>query len=43
LGSLTVDITRVRAELGWKPPFTMAEGLKVTADWYKSSAGGASK
>ena len=38
-GSLTVDITRIRTELGWTPLFTMAEGLKDTAEWYKRSAG----
>lgn len=35
LGSLTVDPSRIRAELGWEPPFTMSDGLKATADWYK--------
>lgn len=34
LGSLTVDISRIRTELGWKPPFTMAAGLKETAKWF---------
>lgn len=36
LGSLTVDIGKIRRDLNWQPPFTMAEGLKETADWYKS-------
>jgi nucleoside-diphosphate-sugar epimerase len=35
LGSLVVDSGKIRRELGWKPPFTMAEGLAVTAKWYK--------
>ena len=35
LGSLTVDTGRIRTELGWKPPFTMAEGLTETAKWFK--------
>jgi nucleoside-diphosphate-sugar epimerase len=35
LGSLTVDSSRIRSELGWKPPFTMEEGLRETAEWYK--------
>ena len=34
LGSLAVDDGKIRKELGWKPPYTMAEGLKVTAEWY---------
>lgn len=36
LGSLVVDDSEIRTELGWKPPFTMAEGLTKTADWYKT-------
>ena len=35
--SLIIDSSKIRQELGWKPPFTMAEGLKVTADWYRES------
>ena len=34
-GSLTVDSSKIQRELGWKPAFTMAEGLAVTAAWYK--------
>lgn len=34
LNSLTVDSGRIRRELGWKPPFTLDEGLKQTAEWY---------
>ena len=34
LGSLVVDDSKIRKELGWKPPFTMAEGLKETGEWY---------
>lgn len=37
LGSLVVDSSAIRRELGWTPPFTMAEGLKKTADWFKNS------
>ena len=32
LGSLQVDITKIRCELGWNPPFTMEEGLDATAE-----------
>jgi len=34
LGSLVVDNSKIIRELGWKPPFTMSEGLKETAEWY---------
>ena len=40
LGSLAVDDSKIRKELGWKPPFTMAEGLKETGAWYKRQFGG---
>jgi nucleoside-diphosphate-sugar epimerase len=33
-GSLTVDSSQIRRELGWQPPFTMEEGLNETANWY---------
>jgi nucleoside-diphosphate-sugar epimerase len=34
-GSLTVDSSKMQQELGWKPPFTMEEGLRETAEWFK--------
>ncbi len=34
LGSLCVDITPLREELGWTPPYTMQAGLESTAQWY---------
>lgn len=34
-GSLTVDSSKIRRELGWQPPFTMEEGLRATAEWFK--------
>ena len=40
LGSLTVDSGKIRRELNWSPPYTMAEGLGETAEWYlKQKAG----
>ena len=30
VGSLQVDCSKIRRELGWKPPFTLDEGLKAT-------------
>jgi nucleoside-diphosphate-sugar epimerase len=38
LGSLQVDSSKIRRELGWKPPFTMADGLRETAAWYRSNS-----
>lgn len=35
LGSLRVDSSLVRRELGWSPPFSVAEGLARTATWFK--------
>ncbi|HXG45168.1 MAG TPA: NAD-dependent epimerase/dehydratase family protein [Gemmatimonadales bacterium] len=40
LGSLQVDITRIRERLGYSPPFTLEDGLRATAEWYRSSGGG---
>ena len=34
LGSLMVDCSKIKRELGWKPPYTMAQGLEETAEWY---------
>jgi nucleoside-diphosphate-sugar epimerase len=33
-GSLAVDSSRIREELNWNPPFTLAQGLKQTAEWF---------
>lgn len=30
LGSLQVDSSRIRHELGWKPPFSLQQGLRLT-------------
>lgn len=35
-GSLQVDSSRIRRELGWQPPFTLGQGLAETARWFKS-------
>jgi nucleoside-diphosphate-sugar epimerase len=35
-GSLQVDSSRIRSELAWRPPFTLAQGLGLTARWYHS-------
>lgn len=31
---LVVDSSRIRRELGWKPPFTLTEGMQKTAEWF---------
>lgn len=37
IGSLVIDSSKIQRELGWKPPYTMDEGLKETAKWYKEA------
>jgi nucleoside-diphosphate-sugar epimerase len=32
--SLAVDSTRIRNELGWVPPFTLAQGIQETCRWF---------
>lgn len=34
LGSLQIDNSKIRRELGWNPPDTIAQGLAETARWY---------
>lgn len=34
-GSLVVDTSKIRSELGWRAPFTMDQGLRETAEWFK--------
>jgi nucleoside-diphosphate-sugar epimerase len=38
-GSLQVDSSRIRRELDWRPPYTVAQGLKQTAKWYLDAGG----
>jgi nucleoside-diphosphate-sugar epimerase len=35
--SLEVDDSAIRSELGWRPPFSVEEGLRATAGWYRSA------
>jgi nucleoside-diphosphate-sugar epimerase len=37
-GSLCVDSSKIRRTLGWKPPFTLEEGVGETVGWYKDKA-----
>ncbi|MFO0678090.1 MAG: NAD-dependent epimerase/dehydratase family protein [Polyangiaceae bacterium] len=38
-GSLVVDTTAIRRELGWVPPFTMSDGLRETVAWFVERRG----
>ena len=35
VGNLAVDITSIRTDLGWQPPFSVEAGLLATARWYR--------
>jgi nucleoside-diphosphate-sugar epimerase len=35
LDSLEIDASSIRYQLGWKPPFSMDEGLSATVNWYR--------
>jgi nucleoside-diphosphate-sugar epimerase len=39
-GSLQVDSSRIRRELGWIPPFSVAQGLQETGRWYLKAMSG---
>lgn len=36
LDTLEVDGSRIRKELEWTPPYSSAEGIKITAKWFNS-------
>lgn len=36
LGSLQVDSSKIRQMLNWTPPYSVDEGLKITADWFQN-------
>jgi nucleoside-diphosphate-sugar epimerase len=38
VGSLAVDSSKLSRQTGYSPPFAMTEGLRVTAEWYRSVA-----
>ena len=37
VGSLSIDSSAIRNELGWQPPFTISEGLQETVEWFRDS------
>ena len=34
--SLVIDASKIRKQLDWQPPYTIEQGLKITADWFKN-------
>jgi nucleoside-diphosphate-sugar epimerase len=36
-GSLRTNDQKIRNELAWQPPYTMAQGLNETANWYRAA------
>lgn len=39
--SLEVDSSKIRRELDWRPPYSMQQGLQITADWFLQTINGA--
>jgi nucleoside-diphosphate-sugar epimerase len=37
--SQEADDRAIRADLGWRPPFSFAQGLQTTAEWYRNRGG----
>ncbi len=37
LGSLVIDSSKLRKQCGYRAPFSVAEGLRRTADWFRAS------
>jgi nucleoside-diphosphate-sugar epimerase len=36
LGSLRINNDKIRTELNWVPPYTVRQGLRATAQWYRT-------
>lgn len=39
LGSLAVDVSPLARATGFHPPYTLEEGLRITAEWYRGRQG----
>lgn len=37
IGSLEIDSSKIRCELGWTPPYSMEQGLAETVHWFKGN------
>ncbi|MCG2758770.1 MAG: SDR family oxidoreductase [Desulfobacteraceae bacterium] len=37
VSSLSVNISKIKHDLNWNPPYTMDEGIRETVCWYKSA------
>ncbi len=37
-GSLVIDDSRIRGELGWSPPVSLDDGLESTMSWYQAQS-----
>ncbi|MEK6245344.1 MAG: NAD-dependent epimerase/dehydratase family protein [Pseudomonadota bacterium] len=37
--SLVIDDSAIRRELGWTPPYTLEEGLRLTVGWFQTQGG----
>lgn len=37
VGSLQIDSHKIRSELNWRPPYSLRQGLKITAEWYRET------
>jgi nucleoside-diphosphate-sugar epimerase len=37
--SLVLDDSTLRRELGWHPPYSFEQGVRDTAEWYKTRGG----
>jgi nucleoside-diphosphate-sugar epimerase len=38
-GSLQIDSSRIRHELGWTPRYSLSDGMKLMAQWYHARSG----
>ena len=38
-GSMRVNDAKIRSELAWVPPYTLEQGLRATAEWYRNRPG----
>lgn len=37
IGSLQIDSSKIRSELGWMPPYSMQQGLSETVHWFEQA------